>query len=426
MEYQNTTVRLIMKYKKLVLILIGNLVALFIILSESQAQVSDTRGYIYGKVVTLDNDYQGHIRWGTEETFWHDYFNAEKIADNQYEDLFEKYKRKSDTWEDFDWDFSSIWEDKFSNISSHRFDTQFGNLKSIRIISRSRIEIELKNGNRMRLNGDGYNDVGSSIRIMDDEIGEVSIKWDRIEKIEFLPSPRNLRLEERDPIYGKVETYRKGTFEGFIEWDRDEKFLHEKLDGDNRDGDVSIPFGEIEYIEKQGDGCQVILRSGREYYLDNSNDVDRSNRGLIMAIPKVGNVEIPWKYFRSASFRMVSDSGPSYDEYKVPRGLFGSVYTIDGDDFSGKIIYDLDESWELECLDGQDDEVEYSIPFQNIKSIIPKNYAYSMVELRNGDKLLLGEVRDVSDSNDGILIFVERGEDPQYIPWEKVAEIVFD
>ena len=233
-------------------------------------------------------------------------------------------------------------------------------------------------------------------------------------------------LEDRDPIYGVVETYRKGTFEGFIEWDNDEKFLHEKLDGDNRDGDVSIPFREIAYIEKQGDGCEVRLRSGREYYLDNSNDVDRGNRGVFMAIAGVGNVEIPWKYFRSATFRRVSDSGPSYEDYPVPSGLRGVVFTIDGEEFAGKMLYDIDETWEVETLDGEDDDVEYQIPFQNIKSIVPKNYAYSMIELRNGEKLLLGDERDVSDSNDGIIVFEDDDDDPVFIPWDKVAEIVFD
>ncbi len=426
MEYQSQIVKLIMKHKKLLLILLGNLVALFIIITEANAQVKDTRGYIYGRVVTFDDEYQGQIRWGKEETFWHDYFNAEKVSDNQYKEILEKNKKRSSDWEDFDWDFSSIWEDKLSNLSNHRFDTQFGNIKSISNIGRNDIRIEFKNGFTMRLDGDGYNDVGSSIYVFDDEIGEVSIKWDRIERVDFLPTPSNLELEEREPIYGVVETYRKGTFEGFIEWDSDEKFLHEKLDGDNRDGDVSIPFREIEYIEKDGDGCIVILRSGREYYLDNSNDVDRGNRGLIMAIPGTGNVDIPWKYFRHAKFRRISDSGPSYNDYPTPKGLFGTVYTVEGDEFTGKMIYDIDEAWELETLDGEDDDVEYQVPFQNIRSIIPKNYNYSMVELKNGDKILLGDVRDVTDNNDGILIFERGNDEPIYIEWEKIAEIVFD
>jgi hypothetical protein len=422
---QQPIVKLMMKHKKLTLILLGNLVALFILISETRAQVN-TSGYIYGRVTTYDNTYQGHIRWGKEEAFWNDYFNASK-GDNK---RFNKYinrdeNRKGSSWDDFDWDFSSIWENKYGYVT-HQFSAQFGDLKSIYDIGRSDITVELKNGTSFRLDGDGYNDVGTSLRMDDDELGEITIKWDRIERVDFMPTPRNLKINGGDPIYGTVETYRKGTFTGFIQWDHDERLGEDKLDGDNRDGDVSIPFSQIRYIEKDGDGCHVELFSGRHFYLDNSNDVDNGNRGTIVSVPGIGKIDIPWRYFRNATFERAPNSGPSYDEYSVPKGLFGTVYTLDGEQISGKIIYDIDETWEIETLNGNDDEVEYQIAFRHIKAIVPKNYAYSIVELRNGDEILLGDERDVDDSNDGILVFENPRDEPIYISWRKVAEVVFD
>ena len=121
-----------------------------------------------------------------------------------------------------------------------------------------------------------------------------------------------------------------------------------------------------------------------------------------------------------------SNFGPGYNTYERPEGLFGTVYTVGEERFTGKIIFDIDEAWELEILEGKDDGVEYQIPFRNIKSIVPKNYNFSMIELKNGDKILLGDQRDVSDDNDGLLVYASPDSKPEYISWSKIAEIVFD
>jgi hypothetical protein len=70
--------------------------------------------------------------------------------------------------------------------------------------------------------------------------------------------------------------------------------------------------------------------------------------------------------------------------------------------------------------------VNCGIHYRYIKNIIPKNYAYSMVILRNGMNLLLGESRDVSEENDGVLVFTSKDAKPVYIRWSKIDEIIFD
>ena len=59
-----------------------------------------------------------------------------------------------------------------------------------------------------------------------------------------------------------------------------------------------------------------------------------------------------------------------------------------------------------------------------IIGLIPKNYKYSNIELKNGENILIGEMQDVSDRNDGVLVF-ENKEDPVYFPWDKIEEIIF-
>jgi hypothetical protein len=135
---------------------------------------------------------------------------------------------------------------------------------------------------------------------------------------------------------------------------------------------------------------------------------------------------VPWREFESFESLQIMSQEQAYSDYKSPKGLRGKVITISGEEYSGMIAYDLDEAWEFEVLDGKDDRVNYKIPFKNIKNIIPKNYAYSMVILRNGVNLLLGDSRDVSQENDGVLVFTSKDSKPTYIRWSKIEEIIFD
>ena len=244
----------------------------------------------------------------------------------------------------------------------------------------------------------------------------------------FMDTPSRLGVKYGDPLFGTVKTERHGSFKGFVQWDHDERIDSDKLDGNTKDGKTSIAFKSIKSIERRDNlSCEVELNSGRTIFMSGSNDVNAGNRGVIMTLEGVGKINIPWQEFDKVTFDSGhKGSGDDYGSFKVPKGLRGTVKVINGSAISGIIIYDLDEAFELEILEGMDDEIEYKIPFRNIKRIAPKNYSYSTVDLRNGDRLLLGESRDVSSSNDGLLVFEKDGEKPTYISWKKVDEIIFD
>lgn len=412
------------KNRKIFQLAIGVMIA--ILISSEGLLAQNTEGFIYGKVYTRGNVYQGQLRWGKEEAYWHDHFNASKV-ENAYSDLRERYdnrERRSDSWRDIDWRISSIWEDKVKTV--HQFGCQFGDIQQIERYRDNRIIIQLKNGEEIELSGSGYNDVGTDIKVLDEELGEIALDWDRIDKIEFLPTPKNLRQNYGEPMYGKVATYRRGDFEGFIIWDKDERVGLDKLDGDSRDGDLSIRFENIKRIEKQGNGSLVDINSGRQFYLTGSNDVNSGNRGIIVSVEGMGRVEIPWRDFVSVDFEKGKGSGKAYSSYNTPKGLSGKVIKYQGGEESGTIVFDLDEALEIEFLEGKDDELEYIIPFRNIKSIAPKNYNFSTIKLRNGKEILLGDGRDVSDSNAGIFVFKDGNTNPKYIEWRNVTEIIFD
>jgi len=389
-----------------------------------QAQADE--GFIHGTVTTIDdNVYTGAIRWGKEEVYWSDFFNSIKTSNDYIKYLTredEEQLRESESYWWEDWLKINIDIENY-NSRTHVFTCQFGDIKSIKIITKTKVDVELKNGYIYHLKG-GSNDIGATIRVIDNDVGLIKLDWDRVYKVEFSETPEVLTEKFGDPLNGTVQTS-LGSFTGLIQWDHDERVSTDELDGDIKDGDLSIKFGKIKSISKEGRGSLVVLHSGSEYYLTGSNDVNNGNRGIIVTVDGMGRVDINWDEFRKVTFEENNlFSGKAYASYKSPNKLKGTVIPADKSSASGIIIFDLDEVLDIEILDGKDRGLEYSIPFKNIKKIIPKNYKWSNIELKNGKTILIGEMQDVSDRNDGVLVF-ENKEDPVYFSWKQIEEIHF-
>ena len=140
--------------------------------------------------------------------------------------------------------------------------------------------LTLKNEDRMEVSG-GSNDINAKINILDQEAGELTLKWNKIRMIEFMAVSRPLEKKFGEPLFGTVDT-QSGQFRGFIQWDHQECVDTDKLDGDCENGDISIEFGKIKSIEKHRRGSLVTLHSGKEYYIYGTNDVNDDNRGIII------------------------------------------------------------------------------------------------------------------------------------------------
>jgi hypothetical protein len=402
-----------------IIIFLGSCVALLALAIEVAAQSHE--GFLYGKVHTENNTYTGPIRWGNEELLWSDFFNAAKTTD-RYDKLVPEQKDE-DSWLNFDWTFNSIWEDK---VIAHQFTCSFGDLAQIAVLPNQKAKLKFKNAAELVVDGEGYNDLDSRIHVIDSELGLVSLEWKRVKKIDFLPTPSRLETVFGMPLYGTVDGVRKESFKGLIIWDNDEHVSSDKLDGETDDGKISIKFGDILSIEKKGNGSLVTMNSGRELLLTGSNDVNSENRGILVFTEDKGIVKFSWDGFRKLVFANPPYTGPSYSDFQKPKVLSGRVSHLDGENFTGRIIYDIDETLDFEFLEGAENDVEYHIPFRLIKKIIPKNYDYASVELSSGETLLLGGLRDVSSVNGGLLVFPKGKKDPDYISWKKIYEIVFN
>ena len=181
-------------------------------------------------------------------------------------------------------------------------------------------------------------------------------------------------------------------------------------------------FDTIRSIARQTLGSSLVtLVDGRELVLSGTNDVGNGNRGVYVDDPRYGRVLVSWDAFLRLDFSPAG-SGPAYGDFPPGRPLKGTVTTRDGRQLAGRLVYDLDESETTETFDAPLECVDYTIPFGMIASIVHPD----RVTLRNGETLQLERSADLGERNAGILIFVDGGEQPEYVPWADVARIDFD
>lgn len=219
----------------------------------------------------------------------------------------------------------------------------------------------------------------------------------------------------------------KKAFTGHIKWDLDERNGMDILDGESRHGDQKIPFEKIVAIDKArgGEAVDLEFESGRTMLIDGSNDCDSGNRGIAIYMEELGSIEVEWDDFQRLELTNEIPAASHFDMFHSPQGIDAEILTYNGLSHSGHIAFDKDEIWDFEFIDGDDDDIEYQIPIRNIKRIKPKNRSFSMVQLRNGEQILLGDRQDVSDKNDGILIFNQSRNIPIEVEWDDIEEIIF-
>lgn len=390
-------------------------------------------GFIYGKITTEDgNTYEGPLRWGKEEVYWTDMFNASKrknknldyLSDSEIDALHDN-RRDSRYSNSFLEMINISFDDEYDFV--HELSCEFGNIKSLKLKSRSRVEAELRNGEVFELSGDGYNDVGTKIKVLDEDFGEVVLSWNSIDGVEFLPTPSRLSDKFGEPLYGEVESD-FGKVTGYIQWDHDERVDTDVLDGEMDGEDFSIPFRKIESIERYGSSRSiVVLKSGRELELRGTNDVNRENKGVIVTTKEMGRIDLDWKDFDRVTFFDPPSSGRDYASFQSPKKLKALVEVDNGDTHTGEVIYDLDEEYTFEVLNGKDGDTEYIIPFRYVKSIQPEisdaPNEVTTVELKSGKVLYMANSQDVSRRNQGVLVKTESQR--VYVPWDRLKQITF-
>jgi hypothetical protein len=374
-------------------------------------------GEIYGKIETTRGEVlTGPIRWDANDNFWGDQLNARKTEPIQERDPEDGFRFSLFGWE------------IINNSSSHgraykQFSVPFGHLRSIEPEGTSGAVLELKNGSRVHVERSS-SDIGRGLELVieDAERGAVEIPWRRLARVEFTGNRNEGRDGQR--LYGTV-TSRAGEFTGFIIWDRDESLATDILDGEEGGRDHEIPFHEITTIAPAGSGsARVGLKSGEELTLRGTNDVNSDNRGVIVVLKGLGTVEVGWRDLEKAVFRDPPAS-PTYGEFDGGRRLSGKVRTPGGQVYEGEITWDMDESYSWESLDGEVDDIEYSILFQYVHSIKPAGSHGAEVRLTDDRSLVLEGSNDVNAENRGVMITAADGT-TTVLGWEDVGQVEFD
>lgn len=401
-------------------------------LSESTAatvtKIYDASGFLYGTLELKDGtQLTGLLRWDDEEQFWDDHFNGVKSTMPYQVHLPGDEDEKADKRGGVRLfgislgDFKNVWR---SRHAKRQFLANFGDMAKIEAVDADRATIVMKNNKHYGVSRSG--DLGEPIEVI--VRGELprTVVWSDIQTVVFKPTPPDFPTAKRR-LYGTVVT-REGTYRGFIQWDREECLLADVLDGrDPTDGKHAIPFGQITRIQQDGGRrSKVTLRDGRTLVLAKSNDVNRDNRGIDVQDERYGRVRIDWKAFERIDFADQPHSGRGYGSFNRQSELHGKVWNKAGERFMGRIVFDLDESERWEVLDGDLRRISFMIPFGEVTKITPKNKRRCHISLRNGQQMMLGRTTDVTNRNNGLLIYEYNDKGPVYLPWKDVKHIDFN
>lgn len=369
-------------------------------------------GEIHGTVTTVDGDrHTGSIRWDKNENFWDDVIDVTKddrvkVKHNGVDVKILGLHVRSGGGHD--WTHS-------------QFTIPFGHLRSIEPIDGRRVRLSLKNGDVLEVREGA--DMGPHMRgiAIAGANGEVALDWEDIDRVEFSSGSGDDRDHER--LYGTVETS-IGEFTGYIVWDKDESLKEDVLNGERKGRDRKIPFGEIQEIERiSSRKARVMLASGKTVELSGTNDVDSGNRGIDITIADMGKVSVDWSRFRRVTFHDPPPS-PHYDDFDGGRVLKGTVRARDGESWTGEIVWDKDERYTWEAIDGKIKGVEFEITFQYIAQIDRESRSSATVRLADGLEFRLRDSNDVNHENKGIVIRTDDGEEVT-VDWDDFESAVF-
>jgi hypothetical protein len=119
-------------------------------------------------------------------------------------------------------------------------------------------------------------------------LGHAELNYGDVRKVTFADAPPSLRYESFDGgrrLRGTVHTVNDRSYSGPITWDRDETHTFETLDGEVKDVGYGVLFEKIRSITPQDSrSCEVRLIDDRVLLLSGTNDVNASNKGIIVEL----------------------------------------------------------------------------------------------------------------------------------------------
>ncbi|KAA5546800.1 hypothetical protein [Adhaeribacter rhizoryzae] len=402
-----------------------------LVLTSFKPARAQHEGFIYGRVQTQSGEvYTGQIRWSAQQVFWGDILLGVKTEVPVLQYLNEEQISQLSPAEPdagFDWQFINLWKSKYP-ARDYDLKLRFGDVAALQITGAQMATLLLKNNRRIKIAGhpDDNRHLGKDITVYDNQIGRLTVNWDNLKSVNFLPTPAKLPHVKGIPLYGTVQT-QNGPLTGFIKWDQDEYVSSHQLDGqlDSNPQNFRYPFSQIHSIQVRDRGVIVKFYSDDKIFLKNNRDVNASNRGIVVQHPTWGQAIVSWEAFRSVTFEDKVPANLGYESYGKPQKLRGTIRTTDNQNLKGELVFDLDEEWSAELLDGRfGNSIRYTIPFGQIISLKPVPNGRSEIIMADEKKLTLENENDVSGRNWGLMLLLPNKQH-RYIPWAKVSQISF-
>lgn len=345
---------------------------------------------IYGRVVTTDgSELTGYLRWNGREASWADVLQATRLGDNS-----------------------------FSGV-------RFGHVQRMEPVDSRTARLTLKSGDVVELSAlmaEGQ----TALRALavEETPGEpgVEIQWRDVESVELLPEPIE-RAPAAERLHGTVVTKAGMVFTGYLTWDGERGYASDLLEGELVTGEGAVPFGRIASIQKSGDDRALVsLVTGEQGIVQGTREMSASNRGITVSDPGLGVVVVPWSRFRELRLH-AAEVPAAYEAFEGGRELTGRLVTRSGEELSGRIRWDRDESATWDMLDGQLNEIRFRIEMGQIASIERFRFG-AAVDLRDGRSFYLSASQDVSWTNRGIEVQTGRG--TRLVPWDDFGELTLD
>lgn len=343
---------------------------------------------LYGTITTAYGaEFTGYLRWDRNEGSWADLLDATKPRARGG-----------------------------SSISGIRF----GHVDRIEVLDRNAAMLTLKSGDRVELRANA-SDLGNGLRslvVEEDDGSSAEFEWRDLQQVDFSAPGSTAPAQSR--MYGTLTTRSGMEFTGYLTWDVDEIYSTDILDGDADGRRMRIPFGDIDSIERYSSwASRVTLHDGDQLLLEGTNDVDASIGGIEVSDPGLGAVKLRWDDFDRVRFHG-TDGEVAYTTFDGGAPIRGTVVTVDGDRYTGDIVWDADEAYTWEMLRGQVHGVDFHVEFGNVERI-EKSDRGALVTLVDGRTFELSGSNDVDRGNRGITIHTDGRE--YEVEWRDFAEV---
>ena len=387
--------------------------------------LASPRSQVYGKVKTTSGDiYEGFIRWDRNEGAWDDVL--EGTINREATEQTDGDRKRRRRVRLFGLELHTKNGFYFSDGSvSAQAAIAMGRLVALERESDDYATLTIKGGLEIEMEAE-YTDLGSDVReiiVETAQDGEHEFAWDDIERVDFKAAPAGMKSDMGDRLYGTLSSRRGDSWTGHITWNASDIFSTDIMVGEVNDRRRKLRFGNIASVERRGiDGALVTLHDSAELRLEESEEIGDGNT-ISVADPKLGRVTVDWDEFEKIVFSPEPDV-IGYDSFGPSHPLRGIVTTASGKQYTGEIIWDDDERYDWETLDGESRGVEIDIIFANIREITKEGSRGVTVTLVDGRQIRLRGSNDVDDGNRGIFVRLDK-RDVEEIDWDDFKSVKF-